>query len=526
MIGLRWSGVLLVKFIPPSWLPGRSEQSVTPASTPATVVALGAATVLVIHTARALWFAWTHAYFANDDLRIFWWSATKPFGEFVLDPVDDHLVPLHKLVSWVLFRVAPMNFAVGLGLLAALHVGTLIALFRLLHRLRPGSPLNAVLVCLYGLGPCVATQFLWWLAGLGRLGCIFFSVLAIDAYLTHRSSPSRGSALRVIALATCALGFYVKGILLPLYFAAIEVALPSQSGSRLKNLRLVLVGLVPVAVGYIGLWTIRTHPGFQQPNLDAIFHLKFLWVSLPLFAQSSLGFFQDQRAAIAVLVTMVVLSSVAFTVHRARRAILSWALLACLVVMNLSMVALSGARTAFQGLSIAGLDRYYFDAAFLVPLFVTLAMAAGDDRNRQPVPVRSLPRAWGVAASSVAILALISASSLTTLARIQSSGDFLEMMRVIQTAGRAKIVAPYPMIEATRRYVRNLEASLAALPEEARNPLELVDGELPAYVTPWGDVVRLHSELLALLGEQTQIGPAGKYVIDASGSIRPAPTGR
>jgi hypothetical protein len=488
---------------------------------PAGLVGLGSVVILAIHTAWLVLFCWQRSTFANDDILSFWRARTQPFATYLLRPIDDHFVPLHRLICYLLLKAAPMNFEVGVALLAVLHVATLVVLWRILEKIR-SSPLNAVLVCVYGLQACLGPQFLWFTAGLGRLGCVFFSSVAMLCYLRFRGNQSRRALLLTVLSTAGALGFYAKGLLVPVHLAALEIALFAGAGSAERRASMAaLAALAPVIGLYLLAWRAMTRTAFYMMNLDPVFHARFLAASLPIFAESCLGVWLDDGRALTLVALATWSGAILYTANGSRRALAAWALLFSCVALHMSMVGLSALRTTVFGLTLTRLDRYYFDAALLVPVFAAIAVLLGGLDAREHPLVTAVPSRWALAFAALGSLAFMASTSAASLRRIQATdGDYLGVNRDSKLYGRAAAGSYYPMHQRARAFMSNLRADLALVPPPRRRPLRIVDSPLPWYVMPWGELSTHSAELLTLMAEDVRVGRDGDYFVSPEGHLR------
>jgi hypothetical protein len=482
--------------------------------TPGKALTLLAFAVLAVHTAWLIRFSYEHGAFANDDLRSFWHSRTKPFWNFVLNPIDDHFVPLHRIVCWAIDRTTPMNFEIAMAIMGALHVGTLFVLWRTLGLLVPG-PASAVLTCLYGIHACLVSPFLWWTAGLGRLGCIFFCTAALYYYVRFRDGGVRRDLVLSALAAAAALGFYGKGVLLPLFAFGIELALiMTEEGTRVTRKSFAAAAYLPAILVYLVAWKVQTPVALQKTNVDPFFHVQFIGIALPLFAANCLGFWLDARPAAAALAAGVWLWAIGYSTWKVRGAAVAWGVLAASVAISMSVVAMSAVRTKFFGASLARLDRYYFDAMFLVPILVAVAFRAV--RPGAAVVRFSEPRGrrWGLVAVATLALAFVSSEARASYQRIQAEHGELRPSGMLKRAASYYVLHDY-----TRVFLRRLGAELSRIPPKQRAPLELVDTSVPWYVVPYGDVVTHNSELLSLLGQPVRVRADARWVVGPLGHV-------
>lgn len=157
-----------------------------------------------------------HSDFNSDDLDNFLLMRRMDFLPFLLTPSDVHFVPLHRLLTWLVFHMAPMNFGVAVGLLTLFHVGTLIYLCRI-GRLFSLGEAGGVAIGAYAASSVIAFGLVWWAHAQHRVPYVFFDVVAIYHYLAWLRQGGR----KHVVLAACALilamGFYEKAVLIPVH---------------------------------------------------------------------------------------------------------------------------------------------------------------------------------------------------------------------------------------------------------------------------------------------------------------------
>jgi hypothetical protein len=420
-------------------------------------------------------------------------------------------------VSYLLISLAPMDFGIALLVLAAVHGATLFALWKVLELLRPSAS-NVVLLAWYGLNASLGSAFLWFTAGLHRLPCSLFSVLTTYYFLRFRRERRRRDVVFAALSNALALGFYEKGALVVVHLLALELSLFDEERSlRRRGNFLAIAALVPVVAAYFLLWHWQTDTGWHRLNVDPWSYVAFLSASLPIFAGATVGLWQPQGWIDWLVVISPLAGLVCFSVVRSRLAAVAWVSLALCVALHMLVVASSGLRQLYFGVTVALEDRYYLDAAFLVPIFAAVALRAPAAANRARLP------SWAAAlTAAIAIVALVFFpwTSEGSIRRIQATdGDYFGALRSVQQSGHASAGNYYVLHEATRTYVHRLHESLASLPKSARRPLGLVDTPLPPYVVPWGDIATKNSELLLLMGEAVRVGEEQNYVVSPFGFI-------
>jgi hypothetical protein len=112
---------------------------------------------LVIYTA---WYLLRYSDFSNDDLSYLVIMKHSGFWQFVLTRAEVHYVPLHQLLTWLVFRVAPMNFAIPVGVLIVFHIGTLIYLARNLELLK-ACQADGLIACAYAASSLIIFGLVW-----------------------------------------------------------------------------------------------------------------------------------------------------------------------------------------------------------------------------------------------------------------------------------------------------------------------------------------------------------------------------
>jgi hypothetical protein len=455
--------------------------------------------ILSFHTARMALAVRSHGALVGDDIVGFWLARTLSWPAFLITPIDVHFVPLHRLASLALYELAPMSFDASLSALLALHMLTVLGLYRILSALI-GPTAAAVACCIYGMHPCVGALLVWWSSGLHRLGYAFCVVSALYSYLRWRSGGRSGWLVAFFVFAVASTGFYCKGALLPLYLIGLDVSLRacrSSPGARSVRVPLLIAGIV--AGAYLVVWRLGTDPSVRGVNLDPGFVGKFVELGLWMLIPSVLGVWLDPRLGVYLLVFGTFFALFLATVWGARRAAAAWACMAVALAANMALIGLSAAKANLYGLGVLLGDRYYFENVFLVILFA--GIAAGPALQRfSASKLLSLPRVR-LAGAALVIAGLVALSL--------KSGDTFEAIRR----------ANYASSDRARSYMGNLRASLAALPEEKRNPLVLRDSPISGDLVPLGDLVTTSSSLLVLMGESVRVSSRAPYTVASDGTV-------
>ena len=468
--------------------------------TPGRVAFWGALSIVVVSTLLVARIAGRYGAFIGDDVVGFWLAHTTSLPRYLVTPIDVHFVPLHRLVNYVVFRLSPMNFRFGLGVLLLLHGAAAFALFRVVRDIS-NRVIASVLVCLYGVNVTLGSLLIWWTSGLHRLGCLAFVSLALLGYVRYRANANvRWLHLTVLATAA-ALGFYAKGVLIPVYIALIELNFVVALGRRAESRRLLwsLGATGAVVCAYVLMWLFATDAPNHSISFDPTLLAIFVDVGLKVFAPLAFGsWLRPDEAAVYVSVWLLL---VAVTSFASPRALVAWGSLCAAVALNFGLIGLSGAKTRLYGASVLMSDRYYFEQVFLIVLFGAFAVQSGRDRFERWLPARG--GRFALAAVVLGCLLVVA---------VQSKSTFRELRRKVYSDSKSASL-----------YMANLRADLAALPPPARSPLSLDDTPVSTAVVPFGIIVSRNSQLLTLMGETVRVESGGAYRVKDDGHVVRAP---
>ncbi|HEY6555632.1 MAG TPA: hypothetical protein VI072_00105 [Polyangiaceae bacterium] len=502
---------------------------------PALVFGWFAALMVALYTGALLLFVYRHSTFIADDLDIMVLTRSLSFGEFVLHPQDEHIVPLHRVVSYWVDGLAPRQFGVALLVLYGFQLLNLVSVYRILHLLELGGaddlalsgaegvargardvllerPTSWILFVIYGTYLHVGSLFLWWTAGLHRLPFLALTATAIYYYLNYRWTR-RSLALVVCALCTFAsFGFYTKAFLVPFYLIAIELCFWSASHelSRYKNLTFLLT-LVIASCGYVIFWQ-RFQPPFRQGlNSDPWFHLRFLKFTWLVLRDSTVGSLWHELPKLrwpSLLSSLGWCAAFAYTVLRRPSNLRVWGLLLLLLTMNALATSLSKARSELFGLAIAlATFRYYYELLILVVVFTAIALArsrvgqphrfalALETRARRMVNAlgrgglqrRRREGIWVARAACIALLAGIACNSYVTSTEL--------------------ITGYYANYQRARNFLWRLEHDSWRIIAKQERPLRIVEGIVPGDLHGITDM--LHSDLLFAWDIPHKVVPPG-----------------
>jgi hypothetical protein len=476
------------------------------------------------------------SHFREEDFDSMWMAHSLPFHTYVAESIDEHFVPLHRLVAYGADAIAPMSFTFALALLAIFYGIGVIYMYRVLlacERLVPvdahqthmtvvgkeigllGSPLSWILFGVYSTYVYVSVLFVWWTAGLHRLPLIALSNIGVYYYLIYRIGHQRRDAM-VCAFATVAsFGFFPKCVLVPAYLAAIEVCLWKETSraDRLRHLK-ILVPLLLTSLVYVLLWRILQPDERTTFTSDLRYHGDFLKLSWFMLRDSAVGsiwhepsIWASERTIYASrLASLLWLALLAYTVLRAPWTIVVWSALAILFVMNVLLTSLSKGRADLFGLALpVFVHRYYFELITVAVVFAAIALQQsrkvtrprGDriERLRRAPSVR-----WARAIVSAGLVVAIGWNSYDQTTYL--------------------IDELYAKHRQTREFVRTLQRDAGALLAAGR-PLLVVDEPLPERAGTKRPQTTLY--LLVAMGIPAQASHPGKgvYRLTQSGGLVP-----
>ena len=420
--------------------------------------------VSVVFTAFLSRYVVTHSHFVGDDYCGFWLAHSRALGEYLLDPIGAHIVPLHRAVTYLVYKTAPMDFVFALRVLLVFHILSVLLLYHTLQVLK-NSPINIALIFLYSVHETLGYLFIWWSSGLHRLPYILFAITSCYFYLRFRSSRNPVFFGAVVLSFLLAVGFYTKAILIPLYLVGIEICLSGSIAHRrfLRNFRWLSI-LLLLSILYLFTWSYLSIDTTKTVNLELSYHLNFQaksWATLAcsMFALVWPFVSVEQGAAVGLLW----FSFIAYTVVRRRSTALIWTVLAVVVGANFLLLSLSVWSLAF-GEILPLIRRYYYEVVFLVVIFLGLILHRVSAPSEVIRDARREPRRLAAGVVVVGLGIAISVASYSSFTEIVSTYYQRHMILL--------------------RFVKNLASDFEAIEKEDDDPT-LVDGRLPVRLMCW-----------------------------------------
>ncbi len=202
--------------------------------------------------------------------------------DYVARPVFIHYAPGLRFGYWALEHTAPLSWGAGLAGLLTFFLGSIVLLHRICTRLFGDRRSNLLLAGLFGTSILLVTSFLWFADGLHKLPSTFFSLLAIDAYLTYRLKGSKAALALCVAAVSVGSLFYVKALLVPLYLVMIRVLFLEPRPRRALRIvwaeRWTWLAFLPTIAVYLWNYQIGySHARAPAPSLHLLG--QYLWVA-------------------------------------------------------------------------------------------------------------------------------------------------------------------------------------------------------------------------------------------------------
>jgi hypothetical protein len=179
-----------------------------------------------------------HSDFSNDDLDNFVVMLRCGLWQYLMTPIDVHIVPGHRLLSWAIYHVAPMNFSVAIVVVLACHIATLFMLWRTLQLLGTDA-WGDLIVCGYAASALIVYGLAWWAHAAHRAPYVLLDACAIYHYLAWLKNGQRWRLLCVAVAFGGAFCFYEKAVLIPLHLLFMGY-LADESWFRLNARRFLL----------------------------------------------------------------------------------------------------------------------------------------------------------------------------------------------------------------------------------------------------------------------------------------------
>lgn len=335
------------------------------------IVKLLVLVAVLLYICAIAMFVRENSHFIGDDFDHFDHAVYKTPSEMLLTRIDVHFVPFHKLASYFIFKVSPLNFDLALGLMIAGWLGGIALLYPVLKRLT--SQRAALLIFLIvATSPAWLHVVIWWSAAVHRIPYLLLQAAACLGYLHYRESRRGIYFLLCLTMQIIALGFYVKAILFPVLFVAIEMCIGFFSKRFSREGIKLCAGMSVISALYV-LWYLVSSPdvqiGYELSVVD-ILSIAYHYI----LRLGALVLFLPVDHLWAERMSLVVWGSLAcWSIKRSPRSALP--IIALLIILFISFALTVAGRGAIAVFPLGNM-RYYSDEIFVVGIFVALAVTA------------------------------------------------------------------------------------------------------------------------------------------------------
>jgi hypothetical protein len=324
---------------------------------------------ILIQLVASYLFVVRNSFYIADDIIAIDLAHQMGFWDFIQLPIDVHRVPLHRAANHLIHHLLPMRFGAATLLMLSCHAVSMLVLYRLLQRLNR-SQVNLWLITAYALNAFVVIPLHWWSAGLHRFPYVLATILSCHFFVRFHDSNRYRDGLLALLAGLIAAGFYIKAILVPLYWAAILFCIMNFREWRKPARQYVLIAVACMcSLAYV-IWYVHNSTDVVNTVDTSNIILVSLQAGISIVAQMPLQMsFRTDYAPWINLAWACLLIAIALRVKDAWRAIV-----ACLALLtlNLLLIAASG-RSSMIGAIIMLAPRYYFEVLFILAIFASLA---------------------------------------------------------------------------------------------------------------------------------------------------------
>jgi hypothetical protein len=369
---------------------------------PVSAVALAVAVVpFLVHAWATL-----GGYFGQDDFILTYRAAqASPFDlEFLFQDYSGHLQPGAFLLAWLVTAVAPLNHAVAVLPLLAMHAVTLWLCWRVLVRLFGRRWAIVPPFAVFAASPLILFPTLWWAYGMQLFPLLLAMFAALHAHLRHLDDGRVRHAVATIGWTVVGLAFYEKAALIPALLLGVTVLL-APAGElapivwALRRHRWVWTAHFVTVAGFALLYLNLTSSQAPADPATSGKVMEYIFRSIvdtllpgmfggPLTDPGGGATWETPAPWVRVVAGLAALAVIILSAVRSRRrALLPWLFLAAYLAVDLALVAVT--RLGVVGPEVAADPRYLADVVPVAVLFATFAfLAAGDEPLGDTRPAR------------------------------------------------------------------------------------------------------------------------------------------
>jgi len=457
--------------------------------------------IAALYTAATVVSVVQHSHFIDDDYENFYLILHNSFWDYIFILNDDQCVPLHRIFTYVIYALLPLNFPFAVAVLLLLHLLAVGYLYRIL-RLLGDSDVNGVLLFLYATNVFLFVPLLWWSSGVHRFLYVLLATISIYYYLKYRLASDRRYLL--VSFAACGAAFFVysKATLIPFYLLGLDVCLmrrvPQPQG--VKRFR-VLAPFFGASLLHL-IWYRANIPNAFSPSGWDLRHItEFITQSFNFLGEGLFTVvYNGENTPLNALIGVCCLGFFVYSMARARANILIWLVGLGAIGLNFLLIATSP-RNVF-GLGSVLTHRYYFELVFLVVIFLKLILdnlSVGQALSWFPKPVQ---------------IVLQSQRFHLALIVVYASLSFFNSQVLMGTPR-------YARHNQVKAYMENLSTSVARLKANPPENLAFVDGNVPEYITGFKWKMRPYRMFLQLFKINAAYGVLTEnlYTITETGEI-------
>jgi hypothetical protein len=445
-----------------------------------------ALSVLVVCQMVSFFVVTDRAFFVGEDYYNFQLARETSFLRYLATPLlHVYPAPGHRLVTFVFQRLFPLDYTVSRLFLLVVLAATTIILAQLVRTFARSEEWWTVpLLVPFALSETLVSAVWWWSNGLPVIPALFFTALALSAWLRSYTTPHRRFWIGVtVAAIAAAGGFYMKFLLIPVYLLFMRAMIfprlftvPSDLRSLWSERARWIAVAAPPALFLVvfvlsGLAGRTAVPG-DRPYLS-YFATAWFKAFVPVaFLNAQLEGSTSSAARVIIIASQGLFwFAVAATCVRSSLAVRGWALFVLAFFTNTAMVGTL--RLATHGLAIAYWVRYYPEIVFFLPMALALGLRQGAARRPG--------LAW----------------ERTTLGRIA-----IGLSPILYLIGFA-VWAPQAVSASdgvrARLWFDNLRGGIAEATADQRI-LQIVDSEAPDYIiASWVGPYNRISDLLSII---------------------------
>ena len=336
------------------------------------------------------------SFFFHDDYNYFKLAEERGFFHYLLTPIlSVYPAPGDRFASLLLQRFAPLNFTVARAFLLLILAGTTVLLWRFVRTLaRSDRWWTVALVVPFALSLTLVLPMGYWSAGLPIVPALFFTVVALSAWLRSYEDPAPGLWVGVAVVAVAAAGaFYLKFLLIPAYLFLFRVLIVPRlmtvpegiRGLWQERMRWVALAVPPAA--FIAVFVLSGLAGRSAAEGSRPFVDYFTTAWFRAFVPAAFLNARPDGSTLSLSPWILMLCSqvlfwgaVVATWRRSSLALRGWVFFIVVFVLNAAMIG--GVRLATFGVDqLARTLRYYPEAVLFLPVALALGLRQGAERR-------------------------------------------------------------------------------------------------------------------------------------------------